>query len=93
MTGFGRNAILSVADKVVDAVKQGQIKHFFLIGGCDGAEGERNYFKEVALSTPKDTVVLTLACGKYRFNKHFSGIFPLLLSFFLPVTNVCLRIW
>jgi len=73
MTGFGRNAVLSVADKVVDAVKQGKIKHFFLIGGCDGAEGERNYFKEVALSTPKDTVVLTLACGKYRFNKHFSG--------------------
>jgi hydroxylamine reductase len=72
MTGFARNAVLSVADKIVDAVKAGHIKHFFLIGGCDGAEGERNYFKEMALNTPKDSVVLTLACGKYRFNKFFS---------------------
>lgn len=70
-TGFARNTVLSVADKVVDLVKKGEIKHFFLIGGCDGAEGERNYFKEMALNTPKDTMVLTLACGKYRFNKFF----------------------
>lgn len=71
MTGFARNTVLSVADKVVDLVKSGAIKHFFLIGGCDGAEGERNYFKEMALNTPQDTMVLTLACGKYRFNKFF----------------------
>ncbi len=71
MTGFGRNSVLSVADQVVELVKNGSIKHFFLIGGCDGAEGERNYFKEVALNTPADTMVLTLACGKYRFNKFF----------------------
>lgn len=71
MTGFARNTVLSVADKVVELVKSGDIKHFFLIGGCDGAEGERNYFKEMALNTPKDTMVLTLACGKYRFNKFF----------------------
>lgn len=69
LTGFGHNAVLGVADKVVDGVKSGAIKHFFVIGGCDGAEGERNYFKEVATQAPKDTVILTLACGKYRFNK------------------------
>ncbi len=69
LTGFGHNAVLGVADKVVAAVKSGAIKHFFLVGGCDGAEGERNYFKEVATQAPKDTVILTLACGKYRFNK------------------------
>jgi len=72
-TGFGHDAVLGVADKVVDAVKQGEIKHFFLIGGCDGAEGERNYFKELALASPKDTMILTLACGKYRFNKFDHG--------------------
>jgi hydroxylamine reductase len=71
--GFGRNAVLGVADKVVEAVKSGAIKHFFLIGGCDGAEGERNYFKDMALNAPKDTVILTLACGKYRFNKYDFG--------------------
>jgi hydroxylamine reductase len=71
--GFGRNAVMSVAPLVVDAVKSGQIKHFFLIGGCDGAEGERNYFRDVALNSPKDTVILTLACGKYRFNKMDFG--------------------
>jgi len=69
LTGFGHEAVLGVADKVVDAVKKGAIKHFFLIGGCDGAEGERNYFRDVAVAAPKDTVILTLACGKYRFNK------------------------
>lgn len=68
-TGFGHNAVLGVAPAVIEAVKTGKIKHFFLIGGCDGAAGERNYFKEVALNTPKDSVILTLACGKYRFNK------------------------
>lgn len=68
MTGFARNAVLGVADKVIDAVKAGAIKHFFLVGGCDGARPGRNYYTEFVKQTPKDTVVLTLACGKYRFN-------------------------
>lgn len=67
--GFGRNAVMGVADKVIDAVKNGDIKHFFLIGGCDGAKPGRNYYTEFAQKTPEDTVILTLACGKYRFNK------------------------
>lgn len=67
--GFARNAVLSHAGEIVDAVKGGQIKHFFLIGGCDGARPGRNYFTEFAEKTPKDTIILTLACGKYRFNK------------------------
>lgn len=67
--GFGRNAVLSVADKVIDAVKSGAIKHFFLIGGCDGAKSGRNYYTELAEKIPDDCVILTLACGKYRFNK------------------------
>ncbi len=67
MTGFGRNAVLGVADKVIDAVKGGAIKHFFLVGGCDGAKPGRNYYTEFVEQTPKDTVVLTLACGKFRF--------------------------
>lgn len=68
MTGFARNAVLSVADKVVDAVKTGAIKHFFLVGGCDGAKPGRNYYTKFAQAVPKDCVILTLACGKYRFN-------------------------
>lgn len=72
-TGFGHHAVLDVAGKVVELVKSGDIKHFFLIGGCDGSEGERNYFKELALGAPKDSVILTLACGKYRFNKFDFG--------------------
>ncbi|MCC8180341.1 MAG: hydroxylamine reductase [Planctomycetes bacterium] len=67
--GFGHAAVLSVADKVIEAVKSGAIKRFFLIGGCDGAKPGRNYYTEFAEKTPKDTVILTLACGKYRFNK------------------------
>lgn len=67
-TGFGRNAVLGVADKVIDAVKSGAIKHFFLVGGCDGAKPGRNYYTEFVEKAPKDTVVLTLACGKFRFN-------------------------
>ncbi|MFA6449338.1 MAG: hydroxylamine reductase [bacterium] len=67
--GFGRNAVMSVAGQVIDAVKAGAIKHFFLIGGCDGAKSGRNYYTELAQSVPKDSVILTLACGKYRFNK------------------------
>lgn len=67
-TGFGHHTILSNADKVVEAVKSGAIRHFFLVGGCDGAKAGRNYYTEFVKQTPKDTVVLTLACGKYRFN-------------------------
>ena len=67
MVGFGRNAVLSVADKVIAGVKSGAIKHFFLVGGCDGAKPGRNYYTEFVEKTPKDTVVLTLACGKFRF--------------------------
>jgi len=69
MTGFHHTAILGLADKIVSAVKAGKIKHFFLIGGCDGAKAGRNYYTEFAESVPKDCVILTLACGKYRFNK------------------------
>lgn len=68
MTGFAHNTVLSVADKVIDAVKSGAIKHFFLVGGCDGARTGRNYFTEFVKQTPSDSVILTLACGKYRFN-------------------------
>lgn len=67
--GFGHNAVLGVADKVIEAVKSGKIKHFFLIGGCDGAKSGRNYYTELAEKVPEDCVILTLACGKYRFNK------------------------
>ena len=69
MVGFGRNTVMSVADKVIDAVKSGAIKRFFLIGGCDGAKTGRNYYTQMAQSVPDDCVILTLACGKYRFNK------------------------
>ena len=67
-TGFGRDAVLAAADQVVAAVKSGAIRHFFLVGGCDGARPGRNYYTEFVRQAPKDTVVLTLACGKYRFN-------------------------
>lgn len=68
MTGFGHGTVLGVADQVVDAVKTGEISHFFLVGGCDGARTGRNYYTEFVKQTPKDSVILTLACGKYRFN-------------------------
>ena len=68
MTGFGRNAVLGVADKVIDAVKSGAIRHFFLVAGCDGARPGRNYYTDFVKQTPADSIVLTLACGKYRFN-------------------------
>jgi len=67
LVGFARNTVLGVADKVIDAVKAGAIKHFFLVGGCDGAKPGRSYYTEFVEKTPKDTVVLTLACGKFRF--------------------------
>ena len=65
--GFARNAVLGVADKVIEAVKSGAIRHFFLVAGCDGAKPGRNYYTEFVEKVPKDCVVLTLACGKYRF--------------------------
>jgi len=68
LTGFMHGAVLGVADKIVDAVKSGAIKHFFLVGGCDGAKLGRDYYTEFVEKTPKDTIILTLACGKYRFN-------------------------
>lgn len=73
MTGFGHNTVLSVADKVIDGVKAGAIKHFFLVGGCDGAKPGRNYYTEFVKQTPADSIVLTLACGKYRFNDLKAG--------------------
>lgn len=66
--GFGRNSVMSVAGKVIDAVKSGALKHIFLVGGCDGAKPGRNYYTKFVESTPADSLVLTLACGKYRFN-------------------------
>ena len=67
LVGFARNAVIGVAPKVIEAVKAGAIKHFFLVGGCDGAKPGRNYYAEFVEKTPKDTVILTLACGKFRF--------------------------
>jgi hydroxylamine reductase len=73
MVGFARQAVLGVADKVIAAVKSGAIRHFFLVGGCDGAAPGRNYFTDFAESVPQDSVVLTLGCGKFRFNRHAFG--------------------
>ena len=68
MTGFSHGAVLQVADQVIDAVKSGAIRHFFLVAGCDGIRKGRNYYTEFVKLTPPDTVILTLACGKFRFN-------------------------
>ena len=83
MTGFARNAILSSAGEIVDAVKFGAIRHFFLVAGCDGARAGRNYYTEFVKQTPSDSIVLTLACGKYRFNDlelGTIGAFPRLMD-------------
>ncbi|EGT3606498.1 hydroxylamine reductase [Clostridium perfringens] len=69
LVGFGHKATLSNAEKIVSAVNDGNIKHFFVIGGCDGARPGRNYYTDFAKLVPKDCIILTLACGKYRFNK------------------------
>lgn len=69
LVGFGHQATLSNASTIIDAVKSGKLRHFFLIGGCDGARSGRNYYTEFAKQVPKDCIILTLACGKYRFNK------------------------
>lgn len=68
MTGFAHNTVLGVAGKVIDAVNTGAIKHFFLVGGCDGAKPGRNYYTQFVKQAPQDTIILTLGCGKYRFN-------------------------
>ena len=73
LTGFARNAVLGVADKVIEAVKSGAIKRFVLVGGCDGAKSGRNYYTELVDRLPSDTVILTLACGKFRFFDHQLG--------------------
>jgi hydroxylamine reductase len=67
--GFGQQTLLGAAEQVVAAVKAGKIRHFFLIGGCDGAKSGRNYYSDFAEKVPEDCLILTLACGKYRFNK------------------------
>ena len=69
LVGFGHHAVLTQAEKIAEAVKKGEIRHFFLIGGCDGARPGRNYYTEFAKRVPEDCLILTLACGKYRFNK------------------------
>lgn len=68
LTGFARNTVLNVAGTIVDAVKAGDISHFFLVGGCDGAKPGRNYYTDFVAKSPKDSIILTLACGKFRFN-------------------------
>ena len=81
--GFHYTQILAAADKIVEAVKSGQIKHFFLIGGCDGSEPGRNYFSDYAQATPEESLILTLGCGKYRIREHDYGTvagFPRLLD-------------
>lgn len=73
IVGFGHHATLSYADKIVQAVESGKLRHFFLIGGCDGARPGRNYYTDFAQLVPKNCMILTLACGKYRFNKMDFG--------------------
>ena len=66
--GYGHNTVLSIADKIIELIKNKRISHIFLVGGCDGAKFGRNYYTEFVKKTPKDSIILTLACGKYRFN-------------------------
>ena len=73
MVGFGRNAVMSVAPTVIEAVKSGAIRHFFLVGGCDGAKPGRSYYTDFVDQSPADTIILTLACGKFRFFDHQIG--------------------
>ncbi|MCR4400259.1 MAG: hydroxylamine reductase, partial [Syntrophomonadaceae bacterium] len=73
LTGFARNAVLGVADQVIGAVRAGAIRRFFLVGGCDGAKPGRSYYAQLVDALPPDTVVLTLACGKFRFFDHQLG--------------------
>jgi 6Fe-6S prismane cluster-containing protein len=81
--GFAHNAVLSLAGEIIEAVKAKKIRHFFLIGGCDGAKPGRNYYAEFAQKVPADCLILTLACGKFRFNRMdfgYIGDFPRLLD-------------
>lgn len=71
--GFGRNALMAAAPAVIDQVKQGNVRHFFLVGGCDGDKSERSYYTDFTANAPEDTLILTLACGKFRFNKNQFG--------------------
>lgn len=71
--GFARNTVMSVADTLLGMIKDGDVKNLFLIGGCDGARGGRNYFHDLAMATPDDSLVLTLGCGKFRFNREDMG--------------------
>jgi len=73
MVGFARDAILSVAPTIIEAVKSGAIRHFFLVGGCDGAKPGRSYYTDFVDESPSDTIIMTLACGKYRFFDHKIG--------------------
>lgn len=73
LVGFGHHTVLGIADQVIGAVKAGKIRRFFLVGGCDGAKSGRNYYTELAEKIPQDCVIMTLACGKYRFNKMEFG--------------------
>lgn len=83
LVGFGHHTVLSLANKIVEAVNAKDIRHFFLVGGCDGAKPGRNYYTEFATKVPKDCIILTLACGKFRFNRldfGYIGDFPRLLD-------------
>jgi len=83
MVGFGQHTVLNAANEIIGAVKQGAIKHFFLIGGCDGSKPERSYYTEFAQKVPKDCLILTLGCGKYKINRlelGSIGAFPRLLD-------------
>lgn len=71
--GFGHSALMAAAPAVIEQIKAGNIKHFFLVGGCDGDKTDRNYYNDIAMQVPKDSVILTLGCGKYRFNKEAFG--------------------
>lgn len=71
--GFGHSALMAAAPAVIEQIKAGNIKHFFLVGGCDGDKTDRNYYNDFAMQVPKDSVILTLGCGKYRFNKEAFG--------------------
>jgi hydroxylamine reductase len=71
--GFARNTVMGVADTLLGMIKEGDVKNLFLIGGCDGARPGRNYFHDLAMATPKDSLILTLGCGKFRFNREDLG--------------------
>lgn len=72
-TGFARNTVMGVADTLLGMIKEGEVRNLFLIGGCDGARPGRNYFHDLAVNTPRDSLILTLGCGKFRFNREDLG--------------------